>query len=111
MSEALLWRASAAGWVGALPRSLQAQHSASHGAAVAAAAPLPPHLTARAAAPAAGDPDRGWSQELSFTTAPAVGSPGALPYRLGLIGDLGQSEHSVRWVQGAVCSFGNWPAG
>jgi hypothetical protein len=41
-----------------------------------------------------------WSEEFSFRTAPLTGAPGALPYRLGLIGDLGQSEHSVRC---AVC--------
>lgn len=42
-----------------------------------------------------GDPDRGWSSERSFRSAPLAG-PGALPYRLGLIGDLGQTDHSLR---------------
>lgn len=47
-----------------------------------------------------GDPNRGWSDEFSFRTAPLVG-PGALPYRLGLVGDLGQTDHSLRCA-GAV---------
>ncbi|KAI7841497.1 hypothetical protein COHA_004890 [Chlorella ohadii] len=42
-----------------------------------------------------GDPARGWSDEFSFRTAPLVG-PEALPYRLGLVGDLGQTDHSLR---------------
>lgn len=46
---------------------------------------------------AAGDPARGWSDEFSFQTAPLAG-PEALPYRLGLVGDLGQTDHSLRWV-------------
>lgn len=50
--------------------------------------------------PSAGDPDRGWSDEFSFKTAPLVGAPGAMPYRLGLIGDLGQTDHSLRCVTG-----------
>lgn len=33
--------------------------------------------------------------EFSFRTAPLVGAA-SLPYRLGLIGDLGQSDHSLR---------------
>ena len=41
-----------------------------------------------------GDPDQGWSEERAFTTAPRVGA-GALPYRLGLVGDLGQTEDSL----------------
>ncbi|KAL4856311.1 Purple acid phosphatase 18 [Chlorella vulgaris] len=41
-----------------------------------------------------GDPDRSWSKEFSFRTAPLVGAA-SLPYRLGLIGDLGQSDHSL----------------
>lgn len=43
-----------------------------------------------------GDPARGWSAERSFRSAPLAG-PGALPYRLGLVGDLGQTDHSLRW--------------
>ena len=73
--------------------------------------PLPPNTTIyyRCGDPswdeeggdASGSGDSGWSEEFSFRTAPLTGAPGALPYRLGLIGDLGQSEHSVRCV-------GNW---
>lgn len=35
-----------------------------------------------------------WSQEASFKAPPTVGRA-ALPYRLGLLGDVGQTEHSV----------------
>lgn len=35
-----------------------------------------------------------WSEELQFNMAPAKG-PSSLPYTLGLIGDLGQTEHSL----------------
>lgn len=35
-----------------------------------------------------------WSEQHSFTTAPLIGT-NALPYRLGLLGDLGQTENSV----------------
>lgn len=45
-----------------------------------------------------GDPSQGWSREFSFKTAPLVG-PDTLPYRLGVIGDLGQTDHSLRWAQ------------
>ncbi len=42
-----------------------------------------------------GDKVKGvWSDELEFTMAPPRG-PSSLPYRLGLIGDLGQTEHSL----------------
>lgn len=42
-----------------------------------------------------GDPSIGeWSEQHQFTMAPEVGA-GSLPYRLGLIGDLGQTAHSV----------------
>lgn len=67
----------------------------------AAAAPGPSGCPPRPALRAchlpcrAGDPARGWSEEFSFKTAPLVG-PGALPYRLGVLGDLGQSDHSLR---------------
>ncbi|EFN53998.1 expressed protein [Chlorella variabilis] len=53
--------------------------------------PLPPNTTVYYRC---GDPERGWSQEFSFVTAPLVGVA-ALPYRLGLIGDLGQTDHSM----------------
>lgn len=35
-----------------------------------------------------------WSDEWSFMTPPRIGTSG-LPYRLGLVGDLGQTEHSA----------------
>lgn len=42
-----------------------------------------------------GDREKGvWSEEFQFTMAPPQGSS-SLPYRLGLIGDLGQTEHSL----------------
>ena len=42
-----------------------------------------------------GDKDKGvWSDQHQFKMAPTVG-PSSLPYRLGLIGDLGQTEHSI----------------
>mmetsp|Transcript_299 Transcript_299/g.698 ORF Transcript_299/g.698 Transcript_299/m.698 type:complete len:486 (-) Transcript_299:98-1555(-) len=42
-----------------------------------------------------GDPEKDvWSEELQFKMAPEIG-PKSLPYRLGLIGDLGQTKHSV----------------
>lgn len=42
-----------------------------------------------------GDPKRGkWSEEFSVMTAPAVGS-NSLPYRFGLLGDLGQTHNSL----------------
>jgi hypothetical protein len=41
-----------------------------------------------------GDPQKGWSQEYSFTTTPLVGTQ-SLPYRLGIVGDLGQTVHSA----------------
>lgn len=48
-----------------------------------------------------GDPGQGegaWSDERSFVTAPRVGAD-SLPYRLGLIGDLGQTEDSLSTLE------------
>lgn len=46
-----------------------------------------------------GDPGRDeWSEEMSFTMAPPLGEA-SLPYRLGLIGDLGQTEHSASTLE------------
>ena len=57
-----------------------------------AGGPLPP---AAAVYYRVGDPGRRvWSPERSFVAPPPVG-PASLPYRLGLLGDLGQTEHSV----------------
>ncbi|PSC71931.1 putative purple acid phosphatase 20 [Micractinium conductrix] len=53
--------------------------------------PLPPNSTIFYRV---GDPSQGWSREFSFKTAPLVG-PDTLPYRLGVIGDLGQTDHSL----------------
>ena len=53
--------------------------------------PLPPNTTVYYRV---GDPDQEMSAEFSFVTAPRVG-PQSLPYRLGLVADVGQTEHSV----------------
>ena len=54
--------------------------------------PLPPNT---AIYYRVGDINRNvWSKEWSFTTPPQVGIE-SLPYRLGLVGDLGQTEHSL----------------
>ena len=37
-----------------------------------------------------------WSEEFSFETAPLAGH---FPYRLGLVGDLGQTKHSVQTLE------------
>jgi hypothetical protein len=37
-----------------------------------------------------------WSEELSFETAPLAGH---FPYRLGLVGDLGQTKHSIQTLE------------
>lgn len=37
-----------------------------------------------------------WSEELQFEMAPLLGQ---LPYRLGLVGDLGQTKHSVQTLE------------
>lgn len=51
-----------------------------------------------------GDPARDeWSEEAHFKTAPPVG-PSSLPYRLGLIGDLGQTEHSLSTLEHAAAA-------
>ncbi|PRW05763.1 Purple acid phosphatase 18 [Chlorella sorokiniana] len=50
-----------------------------------------------------GDPTRGWSDEFSFRTAPLVGLD-ALPYRLGLVGDLGQTDHSLSTLEHMVAT-------
>lgn len=39
-----------------------------------------------------------WSEEASFVTSPLQG-PDSFPYRLGLIGDLGQTENSASTLQ------------
>jgi len=46
----------------------------------------------------AGDPNLGWSDEYSFSTAPPV-SRDSVPYKLGLIGDLGQTEDSAKTLK------------
>ena len=46
-----------------------------------------------------GDPSRNvWSTEYNFTAAPAVGEA-SLPYSLGLVGDLGQTQHSAETLE------------
>lgn len=46
-----------------------------------------------------GDPGREvWSEEFSFASAPPLG-PLSLPYTLGLLGDLGQTEHSASTLE------------
>ncbi|KFM25345.1 Purple acid phosphatase 18 [Auxenochlorella protothecoides] len=44
-----------------------------------------------------------WSEEYAFTTPPPVG-PASLPYRLGVIGDLGQTEDSLETLEHMVAS-------
>ena len=65
-----------------------------------------------AAAPPAGDPARGWSAEFAFKTAPLTGGAVAFPYRLGLVGDLGQTDHSLRCTGEAQGAWRRqtWPA-
>lgn len=57
--------------------------------------PLPPNT---AIYYRVGDPDVSLSQEFSFVSAPKVGAR-SLPYRLGLLGDLGQTEHSLSTLE------------
>ena len=58
--------------------------------------PLPPNATIYYRV---GDPSRDeWSPEHSFRSPPAVGAA-SLPYRLGLVGDLGQTEHSLTTLE------------
>ena len=45
-----------------------------------------------------GDPARRMSQEFSFVSPPPVGA-GALPYRLAVIGDLGQTPNSLSTLE------------
>eukprot|EP00887_Chlorella_sp_A99_P002286 scaffold10.g2286.t1 len=45
-----------------------------------------------------GDPSLGMSEERSFRTAPRVGA-GSLPYRLALVGDLGQTMDSLSTLE------------
>jgi len=50
-----------------------------------------------------GDPSRDtWSEEKTFTTLPIGNGEDSLPYRLGLVGDLGQTEHSSSTVEHLV---------
>jgi hypothetical protein len=46
-----------------------------------------------------GDPDLGWSDEFNFTMPPEAHQNLGLPYRLGLIGDLGQTENSAQTLE------------
>ncbi|KAK9915993.1 hypothetical protein WJX75_007091 [Coccomyxa subellipsoidea] len=50
-----------------------------------------------------GDPDLGMSPEFSFRTPPLTG-PSSFPYRLGLIGDLGQTENSAQTLDHLTAS-------
>ncbi|KAK9825687.1 hypothetical protein WJX81_004210 [Elliptochloris bilobata] len=50
-----------------------------------------------------GDSDGAQSEALSFTTPPLTG-PESLPYRLGLIGDLGQTENSAQTLEHLTAS-------
>ncbi|KAH7624700.1 putative Purple acid phosphatase 22 [Nannochloris sp. 'desiccata'] len=50
-----------------------------------------------------GDPSRDtWSEEKTFTTPPRGNGDRSLPYRLGLVGDLGQTEHSSSTLEHLV---------
>ncbi len=50
-----------------------------------------------------GDPSREtWSEEMSFATPPTGNGERSLPYRLGLVGDLGQTEHSSSTLEHLV---------
>ncbi len=50
-----------------------------------------------------GDPSKDiWSEEKSFITPPVVSGERSLPYRLGLVGDLGQTEHSSSTLEHLV---------
>jgi len=50
-----------------------------------------------------GDPSRDtWSEEKMFSTLPRGNGEGSLPYRLGLVGDLGQTEHSSSTLEHVV---------
>ncbi|EIE27096.1 Metallo-dependent phosphatase [Coccomyxa subellipsoidea C-169] len=50
-----------------------------------------------------GDPELGMSPEFSFRTPPLTG-PKSFPYRLGLIGDLGQTENSAQTLDHLTAS-------
>ncbi|CAL8470424.1 g9966 [Coccomyxa elongata] len=50
-----------------------------------------------------GDPDLGMSPEFSFRTPPVTG-PTSFPYRLGLIGDIGQTENSAETLDHLTAS-------
>lgn len=50
-----------------------------------------------------GDPELGMSGELNFTTQPDTGVE-ALPYRLGLVGDVGQTADSAATLRHMVAS-------
>jgi 3',5'-cyclic AMP phosphodiesterase CpdA len=46
-----------------------------------------------------GDPEMGWSAEFNFTMPREAHQDGGFPYRLGLVGDLGQTENSAQTLE------------
>lgn len=46
-----------------------------------------------------GDPLRSWSEEFSFVVPKEFYQQGGFPYRLGLVGDLGQTKQSAQTIE------------